>query len=86
MAENKNMNSQEIRELLIKKEGLIAVLPRGRMVVKRPRKIKNEQEKVNDALERVNKKLGAEKAASFKAEWDALSTGRGGKDRLIRDG
>ena len=68
MVENQIVKKQEIIEILVKKEGLIAVLPRGRMVVKRPREIKTEQEKLADALERVYKELGSEKADSMKAK------------------
>ena len=44
--------------MLVKIEGLKAVLPRGRTVVKRPREIKTEKEKLTDALERVYEELG----------------------------
>ena len=86
MVEVKDVNNQEINKILIKKEELVAVLPKGRMVVKKPRKTKSDKEKLADALNRAHKKLVVDKATSLKAEWDGMSTGRGGKDRLVGDG
>ena len=60
--------------------------PKGRMVVKKPRKSKTDREKLADALERASKKLGTVRASSIRAKWESLSTGRGGKDRLVGDG
>ena len=86
MVEIKDVNNQEINKILIETEELEAVLPQGRMVVKKPRKTKSDKEKLADALKRAHKKLGVDKATSLKAEWDGMSTGRGGKDRLVGDG
>ena len=66
--ENQNDKLQEIKEILRKKESLIAVRPKGRMVVKRPRKSKSEQDKIADALVRAKKKLGKEETASMRAK------------------
>ena len=86
MVEIKDVNNQEINKILVKKEELVAVLPKGRLVVRKPRKTKSDKEKLADALKRAHKKLGADKATSMKAQWDCMSTGRGGKYRLVGDG
>ena len=65
---------------------MVAVGPKGRMKVKRSRKSRTEKEKLADALVRVKKKLGIAETASMKAKWENLSTGRGGKDRLVGNG
>ena len=51
----KHENNQVIQEILRKKEAMIAVGPKGRMKVKRPRKSKTDSEKLEDALVRVKK-------------------------------
>ena len=57
--ESKDDNKQGIRELLEAKEAMIAHGPKGRMIVRRPRKSKTDKEKLEDALKRVKKKLGS---------------------------
>ena len=44
-AEIKDDKNQAIKEILRKKEAMIAVGPKGRMKVKRPRKSKTDKEK-----------------------------------------
>ena len=56
------------------------------MRVRRPRKSKTDKEKLEEALQRVKKKLGVEETNALKAKWGGLSTGRGGKDRLVGNG
>ena len=69
MVENKILyGKQEIKDILIKKESLIKVQPKGRMVVQKPRKIKTEREKLADALKRAYEKLRTERASSMKAK------------------
>ena len=61
MIENKKLYSKyEIKDILIKKESLIKVQPKGRMVVQKPRKMKTEREKLVDALKRAYEKLETE--------------------------
>ena len=85
-ADIKDDNNQAIKEILRQQEAMLAVGPKGSMQVKRPRKSKTDKEKLEDALVRVKKKLGVEKATAMKAKWENLSTGRGGNDRSVGDG
>ena len=48
MVEIKDVNNQEINKILVKKEELVAVLPKGGLVVRKPRKTKSEKEKQAD--------------------------------------
>ena len=69
MVENKILyGKQEIKDILIKKESLIKVQPKGRIVVQKPRKIKTKREKLADSLKRAYEKLRTERASSMKAK------------------
>ena len=63
-AEIKDDNNQAIKEILRQQEAMLAVGPKGRMKVKRPRKSKTDKEKLEDALVRVKKKLRVEMKAN----------------------
>ena len=54
MVENQKLYSkQEIKDIFIKKESLLKVQPKGRMVVQKPRNIKKESEKLAWACKQV---------------------------------
>ena len=58
MVENQKLYSkQEIKDILIKKESLLKVQPKRRMVVQKPRNIKTESEKLACALKRACKQV-----------------------------